>query len=107
MFFWLATFFARLVGGEGQKKATPKDWRLAGSIFFLVPIFLWLFAYLGRRFLDHGGVMMIWLYFVTAGIILLLALLFCAKVVPTKVLFILGTTAWAVLIWAIGWHDYF
>jgi len=107
MNFWLKTFIARLAGGEEREKATPKDWRLTGSIFFLVPVFLWLFAHLGRHFLDNAGVAMIWLYSVTAGIILLLATTFCVKVVPTKVLFILAAIAWAALIWAVGWHNYF
>ena len=107
MNFRLKTFFARLIGGEEREKATPKDWRLEGSIFFLVPVFLWLFAHLGRHFLDNAGVAMIWLYSVTAGIILLLATAFCVKVVPTKVLFILAAIAWAALIWAVGWHKYF
>jgi hypothetical protein len=107
MNFWLKTFIARLVGGEGRKKTTPKDWRLAGSIFFLVPVFLWLFAHLGRHFLDNAEVAMIWLYSVIAGVILLLATAFCVKVVPTKILFILAAIAWAALIWAVGWHNYY
>ena len=107
MIFWLTTFIARLIGGEGREKATPKDWRLGGSILFLIPVFLWFFAHLGKHFLDHAGVVMIWLYFMTAGIILLLAIVFCAKVVPTKGLFILAAIAWAALIWAVGWHNYF
>ena len=50
---------------------------------------------------------MIWLYSVTAGIILLLATAFCVKVVPAKVLFILAAIAWAALIWAVGLHNYY
>jgi hypothetical protein len=101
------TFIARLIGAEGQGKATRKNWRLEGSIIFLVPVFLWLFAHLGRHFFDNAGVAMIWLYSVTAGIILLLATAFCVKVVPAKVLFILAAIAWAALIWAVGLHNYF
>jgi len=107
MNFRLKTFIARLGGGEGRERETTTDWRLTGSIFFLVPVFLWLFAHLGRHFLDNAGVAMIWLYSVTAGIVLLLATAFCVKVVPTKVLFILAAIAWAALIWAVGWHNYF
>jgi hypothetical protein len=107
MNFRLTSFIARLVGGEGQGKATRKNWRLEGSIIFLVPVFLWLFAHLGRHFFDNAGVAMIWLYSVTAGIILLLATAFCVKVVPAKVLFILAAIAWAALIWAVGLHNYF
>ena len=107
MNFQLKTFIARLIGGEGREKAIPKDWRLTGSIVFLVPVFLWLFAHLGRHFLDNAGVAMIWLYSMTAGIILLLATAFCVKMFSTKVLFILAVIAWAALIWAGGWHNNF
>jgi hypothetical protein len=103
----LKTFIARLVEEEKREKAAPKDWRLGGSILFLVPIFLWLFAHLGSHFLDNAGVAMIWLYSVTAGLILLLATSFCVRMIPTKGLFILAAIAWVAFIWAAGFHRYF
>ena len=68
MNFQLKTFIALAGGyGEGRGKATRKDWRLEGTIIFLIPIFIWLFAHLGRHFFDNAGIAMIWLYSVTAG----------------------------------------
>jgi hypothetical protein len=107
MNFQFKTFIARLVGGEERGKTTPKDWRLEGSIVFLVPVFIWLFAHLGRHFFDNAGVAMIWLYSVSAGIILLLATAFCVKMIPAKVLFVMAAIAWAALIWAVGLHNYY
>jgi hypothetical protein len=98
---------ARLMSGEGQGKTTRKNWRLEGSIIFLVPVFIWLFAHLGRHFFDNAGIAMIWLYSVSAGIILLLATAFCVKMIPAKVLFVMAAIAWAALIWAVGLHNYY
>ena len=106
MNFRLITSIARLADGEGRGRATPNDWRLTGSIIFLIPVFVWLFAHLGRNFMENAGVAMVWVYSVTAGIVLFLATAFCVRVVPTKVLFILAAIAWAALIWAVGWHNY-
>jgi hypothetical protein len=102
----LKTFIARLVEDERREKAAPKDWRLGGSILFLVPIFIWLFAHLGSHFLDNAGAVMIWLYSVTAGLVLLLATSFCVRLIPTKVLFTLAAIAWLTLIWAVGFHHH-
>ena len=103
----LKTIIVRLVDGEKREKAAPKDGRLGGSILFLVPIFLWLFGHLGSHFLDNAGVVMIWLYSVTAGLILLLATSLCMRMISTKGLFILAGIAWVTFIWVAVIHHYF
>jgi uncharacterized membrane protein len=94
---------ARLIGGEG---ATPKTRRWGASILFVLPVFLWLFPHFGKDILNKAGVAMLCLLFVVSGIILLLVTAFCAKVIHTKILFVLAAIAWLALIWAIGFHDY-
>jgi hypothetical protein len=76
------------------------------SFFCLIPVFIWCFAHFGGHFLGKAGHIMIWLFFMISAIILLLVMLFWIKFVPTKVSFALGAITWAMLIWAIGWHDY-
>ena len=94
---------ARLIGGE---KATPKTRRRGASILFVIPVSLWLFPHLGGHILDKAGVAMLCLLFVASGIVILLVTAFCAKFIPTKILFVLAAIAWLALIWAIGLHDY-
>jgi len=94
---------ARLIGGEG---ATPKSRRWGASILFVFPAFLWLFPHFGKDILNKAGIAMLCLLFVASGIILLLVTAFCARFIPTKILFVLAAIAWLALIWAIGFHDY-
>jgi membrane associated rhomboid family serine protease len=94
---------ARLIGGE---KATPETRRRGASILFVIPVFLWLFAHFGKDILNKAGVAMLCLLFAASGIVIFLVTAFCAKVIPTKILFVLAAIAWLALIWAIGLHDY-
>jgi hypothetical protein len=95
---------ARLISSEN---ATPKTRRWGASILFATPVALWLFPHLGRHILDKAGVAMIWLFCLAFGIIFILTTIICAKLVPTKILLLLAAATWLVLIWAIGFHDYF
>jgi hypothetical protein len=99
----LPFLIARLLGGEAS---TPRSRRWGASILFVIPVFLWLCPHFGKDILNKAGVAMLCVLFVASGIVLLLVTAFFAKVIPTKILFVLAAIAWLALMWAIGFHDY-
>jgi hypothetical protein len=104
MFTWLAVFIGRLLSGEKQEKATSKDWRLGGSIFLVFPVVFWLSSYVGNDFLDHADVGGIFLYLMSYITFFVLAVMFCFRWIPTRLLFLFAFAAWLLLVWRWGWH---
>jgi hypothetical protein len=81
------------------RKTTPTERRwMSGAILFL-PIWMWVFAHVGRSYLDRAGAVGLWLYMMGCGLAGFLWLWVWVRFVPAKVSWWLAVYVWAITLW--------
>ena len=90
----------RLGTGRGRyRKSTPSEQRWDSGFFVFLPIWLVLFANLGRSYLDRASALGIWAYLMGCGLVGFLSLWVWVKFVPAFVSWWLAGFVWVITLW--------
>lgn len=92
----LGIFLLGLLSGERPRKATPTELRWYSAEFLFIPIWMTMFVYIGRTYLDRVDAIGIWLYimaFLFVGFVLVAG---WARFVSANVSWCIGGLVWVV-----------
>jgi hypothetical protein len=91
----------RLLTGGRYRKPTPRERRWDSALFLFLPIWLVLFAHLGRSYLDRANATAvgIWLYMIGCGLLGFLSVWVWGNFVPAFVSWWLAGFVWVITLW--------
>ena len=99
---WLAIWIARIASGERLRPSENQDYRIWFGAFFLFPVSVALFVWLGAPLLQRSGII-VWLALTAFGVSDILACLFWARYVPASISLALAIIIWSAAFW-FAWH---
>jgi len=88
--------------GERLEKATPADYQFHSGFFVLLPVYIFLGAWILSLF-PNATAFVLWIVFAGSMFVLALSCFVWAKYVPTKFSYIFGAFVWIIAGW-IAWH---
>ncbi len=95
----LIGLLSRILSGEPYRKATPRELRWYSALFALLPVWLVIFVYVGKSWLDHASGIGIGLYLMGSGLGGLLILAMWARFVPAKISWLAAAVIWSVTLY--------